>query len=296
MRYTIKIILCCIPLCFVQYCFAQRPGIAPITAKTACAKAVEYAVQQGYTDAKVTMAVALQVYSLDTMLVQSVIDDTNKEWLEWNGKDYTWGIDLLTSKVSGDSLIIVDVFADSATKPLRCKLQKYSRKELDSYDSIPVGDKWIDSDSLGKLPRLCKEQYLRDAPLFAKRGSWVTIYLYMYANVPIWVMYEPFETSTSFYANTGEVRTKGTTLVTDNTYNSKAILTPNPITEGFTISENIQARSVQMYSAIGAMVHEWNTVGEMRYCTTQHVPQGMYTVRIQCEDGSIITTRVVVSR
>jgi len=284
-----------VPMLMCGILTAQRPGIVPITARTASAQALEYAVQQGYTDVQATTVVALQVYSLDTMLVKTVIDETNKEWLEWNGLDYVWGINLLTSKVSKDSLIIVDVFADSASRPLRCKLKKYSRSEIESYDTIPLGNKWIDSDSVGKLPRLCKEQYLRDKPLFAKHGSFVTIYLYMYFNDAVWSLYEPFETSTSFYASTGEVRTKGTTSVLEDEQDVRTII-PNPITNGFTLAENIQATEIRMYSMMGTESLVWNNCKDVQYFDTHVLPSGVYTVRIQCQSGSVITTSVVIAR
>jgi len=290
-----------VPMLMCGILTAQRPGIVPITARTAYIKAIEYAKSLEYGDVKATFIHKSIIYSLDTLLVKKVIDssDHNRIWLEWNGLNYGWAFNFTSNKVSNDSVLIIAITADSASKPLVSKYWVYNRKDIKLFDTIPIGDTWIDSDSLGKVPRLSKNTFLKVFRLFKDYGSYLNVAMRSNGKEPIWFMWDELDgLYTSYYANTGEVESTGITSVDETTLTvgNTPLLSPNPITNGFTLSANIQATDVRLYSVVGGEVHVWNNCKDVQYFDTQHILTGVYTLRIQCENGSVLTSPVVITR
>jgi len=299
MKQSMKITLSVVLIIFSNF-LALTGKDTPFTARTAYLGAVKYAAFLGYDDVKATSIQTRRVFSLDTILVKKLRDGIyNDIWYEWNGLNYIWSFEFVTNKVSHDSVLFIAIILDSTTNMIENKYWILNRKDYKLFDTIPIGDAWIDSDSLGRVPRLSKDSFLRSFRLFKDYGSYVNVAMRSDGTETIWYMWDELDgLYTSYFANTGEVKTHGITSVDETTLTvgNTPLLSPNPITNGFTLSANIQATDVRLYSVVGGEVHVWNNCKDVQYFDTQHILTGVYTLRIQCENGSVLTSPVVITR
>ncbi|MFN8360256.1 MAG: T9SS type A sorting domain-containing protein [Candidatus Kapaibacterium sp.] len=278
--------------------YAVQDSIIPLTAKTGWQETYNK-IQRDYGTPTLFKAYPeKEIDILDTLLCADTIyrpDDLTSRY--WKGKAYKWVYECRIAELSKDSMYKITVHLERMKPPFIIKETIY--KPITEFaDTVGIAeDSWFDSDSIYKssktqwpimrsiyLNRSLPESYKPDSDKV--RTMWNMEELNSMGERVGWL---------SCDARTGEILRSGVVYVTEppEIELNGAKLTPNPVSNSFSIIGIDNILSVRILNTLGREVKQLQLVHGQVNVDVSDIAPGVYFVQMRAASGMMTTSMVV---